>query len=312
MIGWDFSVFWEIGRAVLEGQSPYAVEFSRYPPAAAFFFVVFGLLPFVPAFALWSGANVVLYILALKRLQLGKGWWVWLLYTPFLFNLLTGQVDVVFWWAAGFLVKEIPLSRHDGVTEGINGFLARSSSWIPALAGAFLTLKPQLAVVILPWFLLRWLRSERGILLRWGGISLLMHVLPLLYDPGIYQKWLTALQGVSEMKIGVSGGIFAFGQIGLPTWLLAVVGIGLAAWGWFQKEAVSRPAQLLAFPLTIWYDNVVLVGIGPAWLMVGVSWLAFGWATLVQNSLPLVLIAALPFCLNLGIIQKLRAVSSVG
>jgi hypothetical protein len=290
MIGWDFSIFWEIGRAVLEGRSPYAVEFSRYPPAAAFLFVIFAFLPFTAAFAAWTGLNVALYIHRLRRMKLGLSGWVWLLYTPFLFNILTGQLDILFWWAAMGLR---PPRQDTNAPDPMGASPANRpdrESWIPVLAAAFITLKPQLAAVVLPWYLVRWLLHERGLLLRWVGITALLHALPLVFDPGIYGKWLAALAGVSEMKMGVSGGIFAFGLVGLPFWLLAVIGLILAAWGLFQDELTSRAAQLTAFPITIWYDDVLLAGIGPVRWMVALSWLVFVGAFLVENSLPLVMI----------------------
>lgn len=282
MIGWDFSVFWKIGQAILEGRSPYTVEFSRYPPAASFLFVLFALLPFAVSFAVWSGVNLVLAVHGLRRM--GQGWkgLAWLLYTPLIFNLMTGQLDVVFWWAALYMEPAGP-GRS-------NGKYKQWSLWVPALAGAFMTLKPQLAAVVLPWYLLRWLRRQRGLVLRWAGLCVLLHGLPLWFDPTIYSQWVAALSGVSEMKSGVSAGIFAFGLLGLPVWLLAAVGVGLAVWGWFQEESISRAAQLSSFPLTIWYDDMLLAGRGPAWLLVPISWLAFIGAALAQNSLPLVVI----------------------
>lgn len=288
MIGWDFSVFWEIGRAILEGRSPYAVEFSRYPPATAFFFVIFALVPFTPAFAAWTGMNIVLFIHRLRRMKLGLSGWLWLLYTPFLFNILTGQLDILFWWAALGLRPPRRLSAPLDPPGELAPSRQDQGSWIPALAAAFFTLKPQLAAVILPWYLVRWLLHERPLLLRWAVITAVLHALPLIYDPGIYGKWLAALTGVSEMKMGVSGGIFAFGSVGAPFWLLAVIGLALAAWGLFQDELTSRAAQFTAFPITIWYDDVLLAGIGPVRWMVAVSWLAFAAAYLLESSLPLV------------------------
>ncbi len=290
MIGWDFSVFWEIGRAVLEGRSPYTVEFSRYPPAAAFFFTIFALLPFTAAFAVWAGLNVALYIHRLRRMKLGFSGWVWLLYTPFVFNILTGQLDILFWWAAMGLRPPRQPAAAATPPEGSRITRPDLDPWIPALAAAFFTLKPQLAAVVLPWYLVRWLLHERGLLLRWAGVTAVLHALPLIYDPMIYSQWLAALSGVSEMKMGVSGGIFAFGLVGLPLWLLVVVGLALAVWGLFQDELTSRSAQLTAFPITIWYDDVLLAGIGPVRWMVALSWLSFVSAFLVENSLPLVAI----------------------
>jgi hypothetical protein len=279
MIGWDFSIFWQIGQAVLEGRSPYTVEFSRYPPAAAFLFTIFALLPFTVSFAAWSGINIALTLHGLRRMRLGRKGLAWLLYAPLLFNLLTGQLDVVFWWAALFL--------GTGAAQPEPGGWRSWRNWAPAAAGAFLTLKPQLALVVLPWFVLRWLRHRRGLVARWVGLCAVLHLLPLCYDLMIYNQWLGALSGVSEMKTGVSAGIFAFGMWGLPTWLLAALGLALGLWGWFQEEKISRAAMLCAFPLTIWYDDMLLAGRGPALLLVPLSWLAFAAAALAQNSLPL-------------------------
>ncbi len=291
MLGADFYIFWEIGRAVLEGRSPYSVDVSRYPPAAALLFAVFGLLPYLVSFAVWCGISVVLYMHRLRRLNLGWKGLVWLGFTPFLFNLLTGQLDVIFWWAAMGLRPP----RSAGVAEpGGESSLSRAgqlaADWLPALAGAFLTLKPQLAAVVLPWYLARWLLRERGLLLRWLGLAVILNGLPLLYAPDIYGQWLARLSGVSEMKMGVSGGIFVLGGWGLPTWLLAGLGLALALWGLLQDELTSRAAQLCAFPVTIWYDDILLSGIGPAWLLVPLSWLAFIGAALGQSSIPFIAI----------------------
>jgi hypothetical protein len=286
MIGWDFSVFWEIGRAVLEGRGPYSVEFSRYPPAAALFFALFGLLPFLASYAAWSGIGVVVYVAELRRRGLRRSILGWLLYTPFLFNLLTGQLDIFFFWLAGFLAPaqtDADLSTRRRTWRSL---------WLPALAGALLTLKPQLAAVILPWHLLRWLRDDRRRLAGWVALSAVLHALPLLLDTGIYAQWLAALSGVGEMKMGVSSGLFVFQAWNIPLPVLVVAGLALAIWGLTRDEQTSRPAQLGAFPLTIWYDDVLLAGNGPALWLVPLSWAAFIGSYLVQNSLPLALIPA--------------------
>ncbi len=266
MIGWDFLVFWQIGEAVLKGLNPYAVEFSRYPPVTTLFFAFLALLPYLVAYAVWTGLSLVLYIDTLRRLNLGRGWVWWLAFTPALFNFLTGQIDILFLWLALWL---------------------RGGGWKAVAAGALLTLKPQLAAVILPWFLLRWLLKERGLLYKWAGVTAGLHLLPLALDGGIYNKWLVALSGVSEMKVPLSSGIFSLAGLGVPLAVLVVVGITGAVWGWTRDEATSRAASLLSFPLTIWYDDVLLAGTAPAWLMVPYSWAAFIAAYLLSSNLPL-------------------------
>jgi len=70
-----------------------------------------------------------------------------------------------------------------GALLGANQRRVAAERLAPVLAAAFLTLKPQLALVVLPWYLLRWLRTERGLLLRWAGLCALLHALPLVSLP---------------------------------------------------------------------------------------------------------------------------------
>lgn len=298
-IGGDFFIFWEIGRAVLAGLGPYTVDLSCYPPTTSLIFTLFGLLPYYPAYIFWTALNTTLYMAALRKMKLGRTWWIWLLYTPFLFNLLTGQLDVVFFWLATHLsqsakepLKSRGLQPSEDKKKPIHFKLSSvwHAYWQPALAGALLTLKPQLAAVILPWYLLRWLSVERGILALWTGLTVVLHTLSLAYDLNIYSQWIGALNGVSEMKANVSAGIFAFQLIDIPIPVLAVIGLVTAVWGLTRREELSRPAQLIAFPLTIWYDGIILAGSGPGLWLVPLSWVAFLASGMVKNCLPLTVI----------------------
>lgn len=267
MIGWDFLVFWQVGEAVLKGMNPYAVEFSRYPPAMTLFFALFALAPYLIAFGLWSGVSLILYIDTLRRM--GKTRLAilgWIFFTPTIFTFLTGQIDIFFLWLGLWLSK---------------------GGWKAIAAGALLTLKPQLAVVILPWYLIRWMRKERGLLLRWAGVTLGLHALPLVLDTGIYSKWFTALSGVSEMKVPLSSGLFSLTGVNVPVVILGVVALGLALWGLTRDEPTSRAALMLSNPLTIWYDDVLLAGLAPVKVIVPYSWAMFGLAYLFNSSLPL-------------------------
>jgi hypothetical protein len=290
MIGWDFSNFWNVGRAVLAGANPYTVDFSWYPPATAYLFALFGTVPFSAAYLIWTGINLLLYFHTLWQLKKARQWWIWLLFTPFLFNLLSGQLDIFFLWAARYLNVD-PASK-DGKTR-----------WMPAIAGAILTLKPQLAAIILPWYLILWLKNDRGLLMRWAGLFAALHLAPLLLNPGIYGYWMTALQGIADKKTSMSGGIFAFGSLGFPVWLLWVLGGALIVWGLTQKEPVSRAAQFSGFPISAWYDSVLLIGSVSGWVLVPFSWLVLGAAYLTESNLPFI---AIPF--GVLILQAYRRV----
>jgi hypothetical protein len=288
MIGADFFTFWQIGQAILNGANPYLVKSSVYPPAATILFAVFGFLPFLPSLAIWSGANVILLIATLRGKQHTRPIWAWFLFAPVIFNLLTGQLDIFFFFLAGFLSM---------------------GSWKALTAGVLLTLKPQLALVILPWYLVRWFKSNPRLLLSWGAASLALNLLPFAFDPAIYQKWISALQGVSEMKTGVSSGIFSLTAFGFPLWLAALIAVPIAVWGLFQEESISRAAQLLVFPITIWYEDVLLAGsIAVRWL-VPYSLVAFIAAGLVQNALPL---ATIPLVVLLYQLYQRKRASQTG
>ena len=290
MIGWDFSNFWKIGQIILAGGNPYSLDFSWYPPAASLVFAFFGWMPFNTAYLAWTAINIGLYFLGLRLLNRFREWWLWFLYTPFLFILLSGQFDIPFFCAAAIMVY---FSGENELPEYLKGWMIHFlRDWAPAVMGAFLMLKPQLAAVVLPWFLIRWLTTNRPFFLRWLAVTLVINLIPLLYDVNIYNQWISALLGVGEKKMEVSAGIFGLGILGIPGWLLWILSASLYVWGLFRREKISRAAQLTAFPISAWYDAVLLVGSCPGWFMVLLSWVALGASFLLKNNVPMVLIPA--------------------
>jgi Glycosyltransferase family 87 len=66
--GFDYRIFWKVGRDVWAGQNPYAAEPFRehpflQPPSALPVFALFAVLPFGLSCALWTAANVALCLL---------------------------------------------------------------------------------------------------------------------------------------------------------------------------------------------------------------------------------------------------------
>jgi hypothetical protein len=274
MLGYDFYNFWNTGRAVLAGSGPYSVPLSFYPPAMAYLFAVLGLLPFNLSYGLWTGLNLVLLRVSILRFQ--KGWRgiTWLAYAPVPFILLTGQIDILFLWLAGFL--------------GCNG-------WKAVLAGVLVTLKPQVAFVVLPWFLVQWLLHRRPLLLGWTAGTLALHALPLIADPLTYQKWLASAQGESSWRLAASPGVFALTNLNVPLILIGLLAAALVVVGLLRKDMFSRTAQLLALPAGLWYEDVLLAGSTPWWLLIPVSWAAFVVATQVHGNYPFVVIPLASF-----------------
>ena len=67
---WDFAVYCQTGRAVVQGTDPYASSLSQYPLNALPLFGLFALLPLREAQALWYGFNLIALVLALRLSQL--------------------------------------------------------------------------------------------------------------------------------------------------------------------------------------------------------------------------------------------------
>jgi hypothetical protein len=269
VLGFDFSVFWDTGRALLEGRDPYSVQLSAYPPAAAYLYALFALIPFAYAFPLWCGANVLFLFDLLRRRGLARQFPAWLAATPAWFVLFTGQIDLFYLWVSGFVLGDGPWA-------------------VPA--AALVTLKPQVAFVVLPWHLLRWLREAPRRVLAWAGLCLVLHGFPLLLNPAIYTRWFAVLRSQAGWRAQISTGLFLFSNIGVPVWLLAILAGGAALWGLTRGKETARAALLLAQPAGVWYEDVLLTASAPWQLFLPLTWAAFILATLFRNSLPFLLI----------------------
>ena len=158
----DFTIyFWPAGRAILEGSDPYTNLINLYPPAACYFFVIFALFPQQLSEILWLIANLLIFRWMLRNQKTGIKSVFWLGYTPFLFTLIVGQIDFFLFSLSTFL---------------------ESDKWYAPAAAAFITLKPQLAMIVLPYFLLDWLLHKRKQLVQWVLCSLAFQGFPLLLN----------------------------------------------------------------------------------------------------------------------------------
>jgi hypothetical protein len=264
MLGFDFSLFWHIGQAVLSGQNPYLAPLSVYPPAMTLILSIFALLPFQWAFPIWTGFNIIFVLDVLRRRASHS--YLWILFSPVVFVLMTGQIDLLFLWLASWAI---------------------TTGWQSIVCAALLTLKPQIALIVLPWLLIRWLRKSPRSVSYWILLTLALHTLPLLYDRSIYSKWFSALNGQVSWRFYASSGIFSLTTYQVPLWILIPLALALAVWGLMHSETQSRIAILLAFPAALWYDGVLLVDSAPMCLMIVWSWIAFLLAYLLKNSVPL-------------------------
>jgi hypothetical protein len=274
-LGWDFGIFWNVGRAILAGQDPYAVFGSFYPPAATIIFAIFALVPFGVAYGLWTVANVAF----LARI-VGPRNPVWLFYFPALFVIAAGQIDLALVALATFLPRK---------------------DWKSVAAAILITLKPQVAFLLLPYWLVTWLISDRKRLAAFGLGALLLQGWPGLFDPAIFSRWLLKATeyGGGAGRAAASPGVWSLPIPDLGLVLLSASLVGFAIFAALRRdETLSRASLVLATPTGHSYDGSVLVGAAPAMLMIPLSWAALGLAHAVGSFWPLSLTTLAVFIWN--------------
>lgn len=264
MNGWDFSVLWQAGQAVLSGQDPYQVNYFYYPLPFAYLCAFLAIFPEKVAFWGWITANVALLVYIYRR-----KFWQWMLYLPVLHMLSSGQVDLAFW----------------GLERAIR------TTWLGAFLAALITLKPQTALLLLPWHLVNWFRHDRIMLLRWSLITGLIWGLPLLWRPGWIGEWFQATQGISLSTASNSPGLFSLLRFWPAVWPLLVFVAGLVAlWGVLQNKETARACMVLGSPVGLYYSTMALLGCAPAVWMTPLSLLAAGLSILTKTFIPFMLL----------------------
>ena len=250
MGGYDFGVLWQAGRAVWLGQDPYRVSGFYYPLPVAYIFALLAPLPRQPAFWVWLTFNLVLLGWRLRRRIVE-----WALYFPLLHLFSSGQVDLVLWALGSRL--------HTG--------------WRSALAGAVITLKPQVALIVLPWTLWRWLREDRRTLGMWAALTVGLWGCLFPIDPTWPRRWRSAVPPLGPLSRGNSPGLWSLERLLPQAWpVLLVLSAAVLVWGLFQSRPVSWAATALANPSGMFYDLLVLMEAAPSWLMVPLSWVVVG------------------------------------
>lgn len=260
MFGGDFKVYWNTGVAVLRGFSPYIVPGAFYPPLTSCLFGLLALLPPVTAYVLWSVAEVVMLVHVLK----GRRAFAWVFFYPITFLFLSGNMDLLAVWASQFLGRK---------------------GWRSIAAVVLICLKPQMAFVLLPFWLWKWAREDRGHLLRAGLVTAGVNLLPLAIRPSIFGEWLAALRIFNTGgNVASQPGIWQLtaGRPDLVVPILAVsVLIVLVALLVIRGEPMVRAVMLLALPAGHDYDSSTLMSQAPAWLLIPISWLGayLSWRT---------------------------------
>lgn len=239
---YDFEIFWRSGRRILAGTSPYKVRGFVSPLPLAVLFVPFGLLPRLAAYAVYAlGTLWMLWKAAGRR----TGWA--LLSFPVLFTFFVGQVDLP---------------------------LALAASLLGPLAFPLLLAKPQLAFVIVPWFLGHSDRRRLAV-----GITAALGMLLLCFwlRPGWIAEWRAAEPPIDDYAAHDSN-LYRFVPDGIRTaavWVLTplalAVGVALrerrSSWAFLELfQPVSNLYSVAA--LAQWFGPVEMALSWAAFLMV--------------------------------------------
>jgi len=282
----DFQIFWNIGRAFLDGLDPYlSVSGSWYPPATTALFAIFCLFSVQVSYLIWLFINAMILVGIGKRKAL-----LLLFYYPISHLFVHGQLDLA-------LFALVPLLRK--------------RNWQSVVAVAAISLKPQVAMIVLPWFLTRWLIEDRKLLAKSVSVTAGLHLVPLALRPSIYSEWFTVFSRAVDHKMGGTG-IWRFFNIPLPILLLITFLIILFA-AVQNSEKLCRTILFVTNPFIAAYDAVVLMDVAPVWLLIPVSWLTLGLAHAFESFsvFPIIPFACLLWLLgNRYRSQRLRAIAA--
>lgn len=264
MSGWDFSIFWQAGNAVLNGQDPLTIQYFYYPLPFAYFLSIFALLPLNISFIIWLVINF-LFLLQTFR----KNFWQWLLYVPVLHQFSSGQVELFLWYLERWIDR----------------------SWRGIFFAAFITLKPQAAIILLPWHLLDWLKNDRKTLIKWVGTTMFIWGFPMLWRPFWIVDWLKARSGLSVSSARNSPGLFSIMILPkVPLILIILISTGVFLWGHTKNKQIARASATLASPVGLFYSTLQLLGCAPAWILVPASILAVILTVSTKTFIPFMLI----------------------
>jgi hypothetical protein len=270
-LGGDFWIMWHAGRNLLLGLSPYDIQHSWYPPASNLLFALFATLPLVLSYVIWVVINLG-FLVYIKRKE-APGW---LLFVPAIFMFAFGQIDLL------FVLLMLFLPRKD---------------WKSVAAAAIITLKPQIALVVLPWWLIKWLLKDRTRLLQFVGAAAALHLAPLFIRPQIYFEFFEAVMGAPSMKFGGVGPILFYvygngnifmnfaGNI-IIIWLVILIAV------YCLDEKVIRVILSLLNPYLAYYDLVILMDTAPWYVLGPLSIGALALTHILNSWIPMILIPA--------------------
>src|SRR6476619_3108559 len=183
----DIDIFVAAAQAIWNGQDPYhlAGVAASYTNTFYFLFLPFAWLPPDVTHVLWAGISGVVLVVILRRRAV-----IVMFSAQAILTFLLGQVDIV--------MMALYVLARSGAGGGI--------------ALAFMALKPQRVLLLTPWLLWKWWKTERKQLVWFGGILATMFAASFVAQP----EWVISLLGRSgeRVRAAVSSSMW-----GLLSWL---------------------------------------------------------------------------------------------
>jgi hypothetical protein len=251
----DFGIIWSIGNTVFKGLNPYSVPNSYYPPAASYLFVVFGIFPKWLAFIFLTTANIGVLLKFKISKKIPHPSLLWILYAPVFYALGVGQIDLL------FLGLSLFLNRRD---------------WKAIVAASLITLKPQIAFIILPWTLFQWIKTDKRYVAIWLFSIATLHLAPLFIDSHIYSDWFLSLSFAKKEYMSTAPSLFSLTSfLNIPWIVLIPVALALVITGLNSEKYVSWASQSLCLPFGYWYNLMIFTGRVPVKVLLPMSWIAF-------------------------------------
>lgn len=213
MIGFDFNFFWRAANAILQGQSPYSISgfFSPYP--VALLLVPLALLPFLLAYGLWTGIKLLLLEKSGTRWEFLKA----ILFFPVIFDLIQGQLDLLIF------------------------MIAIKSNWLGVVVS---TLRPQLAIWVIPFLAWDWLKTKRYDQFWKSALGIIvLYGISTIIEPDWWVKWFNAPQ-VAWQYNGQSTSLFGLAMVLPFPHTTVFIGVSILA---IFSFAVLRPQTPRAF-----------------------------------------------------------------
>jgi hypothetical protein len=177
-----------------------------------------------------------------------------------------------------------------------------SSTWRTPIFAALITLKPQAAIILLPWHILGWLRFDRKTALRFLLATGIIWGLPLIWSPEWPIEWWNSLPSNFMLSAGNSPGVFSLTKLFPAVFPLAmVVAVSVFVWGQFQSKEIGRATAVLASPFGLFYSTIALIGCAPARLMTPASLVVVALTIISQSFIPFIILPLIVIAYNLDI-----------